>query len=105
MLLNILTLCKRSNFVEFWAEVSNSMDQRQRVSDFLFFLFLFVACLLGSFGILIFAVGLETGNKIIQTVMQSLLDQASVVIILFLVFNLIIVGFYKIMVSKRKKVS
>jgi hypothetical protein len=60
----------------------------------IFFTILFAACILGSIGIFMFAVGLETGNRIVTFTMRSLIENASVIFILFGVFNAFVFWFY-----------
>lgn len=66
----------------------------------IFFTVLFTACVLGSVGIFIFAVGLETGNRIVSFTMQTLLENATVVFVLFGIFNTIVFWIY---MKNRKK--
>ncbi len=51
---------------------------------------MFIACLLGSAAIFIMAVGLETGNPIINNVMRLLIDNAIWVFGAFGIVNLMI---------------
>lgn len=68
--------------------------------NIVFFTILFTACILGSIGIFIFAVGLETGNKIVNFTMKTLIENAAIVFILFGVFNAIVFWIY---MSNKKK--
>lgn len=66
----------------------------------IFFTILFTACVLGSIGIFIFAVGLETGNRIVSFTMRSLLENATAVFVLFGIFNALVFWIY--MKNKKK---
>ena len=59
-----------------------------------FFSILFAACILGSIGIFIFAVGLETGNRIVNFTMKTLLENALVILVLLGLFNAFVLGMY-----------
>ena len=59
-----------------------------------FFTVLFTACILGSIGIFIFAVGLETGNRIVNFTMKTLIENATVVLLLFSLFNVVVFWVY-----------
>ena len=63
--------------------------------DFIFFLTLFVVCIVGSIGIFIFAVGLESGNAIVVGAMKALLDNFYLIFFSLLLFNLFIFLIYK----------
>ncbi|MBI3601975.1 MAG: hypothetical protein HY209_03685 [Candidatus Omnitrophica bacterium] len=60
----------------------------------IFFTILFAACILGSIGIFIFAVGLETGNRIVNFTMKALIEHATAVLVLFGIFNIIVFCIY-----------
>ena len=59
-----------------------------------FFTILFTACILGSIGIFIFAVGLETGNRIVNFTMKTLIENVMIILVLFGTFNAVILGIY-----------
>ena len=65
-----------------------------------FFTILFAACILGSMGIFIFAVGLETGNRVVNFTMKTLIENATVILLLFGLFNLIV--FWVYLTHKKK---
>ena len=65
-----------------------------------FFTILFTACILGSIGIFIFAVGLETGNRIVNFTMRALIENAAMVFVLFGIFNALVLWVYA---SNKKK--
>jgi hypothetical protein len=62
--------------------------------DILFFAFLIVVCVLGSAGIFWFAVGIESGNRIMEGFMRSLLGNAVGIVVALLLFNIFLVFFY-----------
>ena len=77
--------------------MSQGIHQSQEKSpkqNVVFFTILFAACILGSVGIFIFAVGLETGNRIVNFTMKSLIENALVVFILLGIFNAIVFWVY-----------
>jgi hypothetical protein len=59
-----------------------------------FFVFLLVLCAAGSIGIFWFAVGVESGNRIMEGFMRSLLHNAVAIVIILLMFNILLVWFY-----------
>jgi hypothetical protein len=59
-----------------------------------FFLFLLVLCVAGSIGIFWFAVGIESGNRIMEGFMRSLLDNAVAIVAVLLLFNLFLVFWF-----------
>ena len=67
----------------------------KNLKDIIFFAAMFVLCILGSIGIFIFAVGIESGNRIIVGAMQSLLDNFYLVFFSLLFFNVVIFYIYK----------
>lgn len=62
--------------------------------DAIFFLLLFVLCLAGSVAVLWFAVGVESGNLIIQDFLRSLLDNATGIVIALMGFNILLVLYF-----------
>jgi hypothetical protein len=81
---------------------TTSPQEKSPKQNAVFFAILFTACILGSIGIFIFAVGLETGNRIVNFTMKTLIENAAIVFILFGIFNLIVFGIY---VKSKKKGS
>lgn len=61
--------------------------QKPTLANSIFFTILFISCLLGSIGIFIVAVGIETGNRIVVDTMTKLIANAGWVIALFGIFN------------------
>ena len=61
------------------------MSEKSR--HFVFFSILFVACILGSIAIFVFAVGMETGNNIVNDTMTMLIRNSIWVLLLFGTFN------------------
>ena len=62
--------------------------------DLIFFLFLLLLCVAGSVGIFWFAVGVESGNRIIQGFMGSMLHNAVGIVGVLLLFNIFLVVYY-----------
>ncbi len=69
--------------------------QKPTLQNIVFFIFLFVTCVLGSIGIFIFGVGMETGNRIVSDVMTLLVANAGWVFGLFGLFNVMIWLIYR----------
>ncbi len=69
-------------------------NQSLVANRWIFFTILFAACILGSVGIFIFAVGLETGNRIVNFTMKTLIEHATVVFVLFGIFNALVFWVY-----------
>ena len=67
----------------------------KNIKDLIFFVFLFLVCIIGSVGIFLFAVGIETGHPIIIAAMRSLLDNFYLVFFSLLFFNGVIFYLYK----------
>lgn len=65
-----------------------------------FFTILFTACMVGSVGIFFFAVGLETGNRVVNFAMRTLLENAMIVVGLVAVFN---VAVFMVYLKNKKK--
>jgi hypothetical protein len=65
-------------------------QEKSPQQNVVFFTILFTACILGSIGIFIFAVGLETGNRIVNFTMKSLIEHAAIVLTLFGLFNVVV---------------
>jgi hypothetical protein len=70
--------------------------------ELLFFVFLLVVCVVGSVGIFWFAVGVESGNRIIKGFMQSLMGNAVGIVAVLLVFNILLVVYYSKVLKGRK---
>ena len=79
---------------------TNQLEEKSPKQNIAFFTILFAACILGSIGIFIFAVGLETGNRIVNFTMKTLIENAMIVFILFGLFNAVVVWVY--MKNKKK---
>jgi hypothetical protein len=69
-------------------------ESRPPAHNLLMFIIMFSLCIIGSIGIFVFAVGMETGDKIVESMMTSLIEHAAYVIGLFVLFNLLILGMY-----------
>jgi hypothetical protein len=80
--------------------VTNQPSEKTSKQNVVFFAILFTACILGSIGIFVFAVGLETGNRIVNFTMKTLIENVVVILILFGIFNAIIFWIY--MTHKKK---
>jgi hypothetical protein len=63
--------------------------------DLVFFVFLLIVCVIGSVGIFWFAVGVESGNRIIEGFMKSLLNNAVGIVAVLLLCNVFLVLYYK----------
>lgn len=72
---------------------------KSKLYNAVMFSIMFIACLIGSVAILVIAVGLETGNKIVNGMMQSLVEYAFYVIAAFVFFNIFVFWVY----SKNSK--
>lgn len=62
--------------------------------DALFFMFLFIVCVIGSVAVLWFAVGVENGNRIVKDFMRALLDNAVGIVAALILFNVFLVFYY-----------
>ena len=62
--------------------------------DAVFFILLFILCVVGSIGIFWFAVGIENGNVIMKNFLRSLLDNAVGIVAALLLFNVFLVFYY-----------
>jgi hypothetical protein len=62
--------------------------------EIVFFAFLLILCVAGSVGIFWFAVGVESGNRIMEGFMRSLLDNAVGIVGILLLFNIFLVLYY-----------
>lgn len=82
------------------------MADPKNPGDILFFLSMFVACVGGSIGIFVFAVGLEIAHPIVEDMMKALLEHAGIILGLFVLFNLVIYAIWAkwIRQSARKQV-
>jgi hypothetical protein len=72
----------------------NQTKEKSPKQNVVFFSILFAACILGSIGIFIFAVGLETGNRIVNFTMTTLIENAAAILVLFGLFNAFVLGIY-----------
>ena len=77
-----------------------AQPRKKSLKDLIFFLSLFFICMIGSVGIFVFAVGLETGHPIIIAAMRSLMDNFYLVFFSLLFFNVAIFYLYKQSQSK-----
>ena len=62
--------------------------------NFVAFMIMFASCIIGSIAIFCFAIGMETGNRIVTSMMAALVEHAAYVIGLFILFNIVIIGMY-----------
>lgn len=65
----------------------NQLQDKSPQQHAVFFTILFTACIVGSIAIFLFAVGLETGNRIVNFTMRTLLENSLIVVGLVIVFN------------------
>ena len=71
--------------------------------NFCMFALMFVTCLLGSVAIFVFAVGMETGNKVSNAMMSYLVANATLVLAAFVFFNVFVFFVYTCNKNKRSR--
>src|SRR5690242_4813612 len=85
---------QKSKQIKTMSQGNRQSKETSPKQNIVFFTILFAACILGSIGIFIFAVGLETGNRIVNFTMQTLIENAMVILALFGIFNALVFWIY-----------
>jgi len=80
--------------------VTTQSEEKTSRYQFVFFVVLFIACVLGSISVFIFPMSLIKGNHLIHITKKDFIENLGGVVLLFGVFNVIVFCIY--LMNKKK---